>query len=263
MIQTHPSKKLGKLPYRHDPRTLKLADYIKALPPPPPQAGYIDKVGNFPMYLNDSIGDCVVAAAAHMVQQWTAYAGRQSAPTDGDVLRTYMAVSGYNPNDPSTDSGAVILDMLRYWRKTGLGGHRIAAFVSVNPKNHVEMKQAVALFGNCMIGIGLPVTAQNPGAGVNGLPVWSMPAMGPAGDGAPYSWGGHCVNMAGYGTDQRGNQGSEVVTWAQLYDMTWGFAGDFCDEAWAVVSPDWIAADGVSPSGFALSELLNDISQIK
>ncbi len=256
------NKKLGKLPPRRDPRTLKLADYIKTLPPAPAQAGYIDKVQRWPIFLNDSLGDCVVAAAAHMIQQWTIYAGKPFTPSDTDVLRAYMAVSGYNPNDPSSDQGCVILDMLKYWRNTGLGGHKIAAFVSVDHANHEEIKKAIQLFGNCYIGLGLPVTAQNPETGENGFPVWSMPANGTVGDGAPYSWGGHSVMLPGYGIDAHGNTGSEIVTWGQLYDMTWGFAGLYLDEAWTCVSLDWIRADGVSPSGFDLAQLLMDLAEI-
>ncbi len=246
-----------------DSRTLKLAKYIKAVPPPPVQAGYIDKVSDWPLMLNDSIGDCTVAAAGHMIEQWTAYANPPTfIPSDKDILTAYMAVSGYTPNNPSTDNGAVMLDVLNYWRTHGIAGRKIIAFVSLNPKNRVEVEQAVSLFGNCYIGIGLPIAAQNPLDGVNGYPVWSMPPNGPRGDGAPWSWGGHSVPILGYGHDVASNRGTMVLTWGQLFDMTWGFMQLYCDEAYAVLSQDWIDAHGLSGSGFDLATLQKDLADI-
>jgi len=255
--------KLGKNPPKRDPRTLKLAKYIKAVPPPPPEAGFITKIDNWPMMLNDSIGDCTIACAGHMIEQWTTYAQRSATiPTDKQILGAYQAVSGYNPNDPSTDNGAVVLDVLKYWRKSGIAKHKILAFVLVDSKNRQEIEQAVSLFGNCYIGIGLPISAQNPDQGVNGYPVWNVPPTGPTGDGAPWSWGGHAIPIVGFGTDIQGNKGSMVVTWGQLYDMTWGFMQNYCDEAYAVLSQDWIESTGLAPSGFDLAQLQKDLGEI-
>ncbi len=255
--------KLGRQPARLDPRTLKLANYIKALPPPPASMGYVDKLTKLGLMLNDSIGDCTVAAAGHAIQQWTTYASTPVIPSDGDILRAYMAVSGYNPNDPSSDQGAVVLDVLKYWRRTGIAGHRIMAFVSVDPANREEIKQAVTLFGNCYIGVDLPISAQTAPIGGNRNPVWQVPKTALSGDGEPGSWGGHAIPIVGFGPDGTPREGTEVITWGQVFDMTWNFIEAYVSEAWVTVSTDWISRDGVSPSGFALSELLNDISQIK
>lgn len=254
--------KLGKLPARYDHRTLRLSKYIKALAPPPASAGYITEVASWPMDLNDAIGDCTIAAMAHVIQQWTTYAGAAYLPPEALVLDAYEAVSGYNPNNPNSDNGAVILDVLKFWQKNGIGGHKIAGYVSVNAGIHDEVKQAINLFGNCYIGIGLPISAQTPLTGVNGNPVWSLNATGPTGIGAPFSWGGHCVPIMGYGMDVAGNPGVEVVTWGQLFDVTWGFLDLYCDEAYALVSQDWIDKTGQSPSGFNLTELLADLKAI-
>jgi hypothetical protein len=253
---------LGKKARRIDRRTLRLSKYIRALAPPPTNAGYITEVTNWPMMLNDSLGDCTVACAGHMIEQWTTYAGSPFTPTDTEILDAYEAVSGYSPDKPDSDNGAVILDVLNYWRKTGIGGDKIAAYVAVDPTNHVEIEQAVALFGNCYIGVGLPITAQNPIQGFNGNPCWSMPEGGPVGDGAPYSWGGHAIPIVGYGIDGEGNKGVEIVTWGQIYDATWGFLSLYCDEAYAVLSQDWIEKDKQSPSGFDVAQLQSDLTQL-
>ncbi len=254
--------KLGKRAPRIDPRTLRLAKYVKALPPPPKTMGYIDAVHDWKLFLNDSLGDCTCAAAGHQIMQWTTYATKEVIPTDAAILQAYEAVSGYNPNDPSTDQGAVILDVLNYWRKHGIAGHKIAAFAQINPSNFVEIQQAVALFGSVYLGVGLPVSAQDPRTDQNGLPIWEVPTDGPIMDGSPGSWGGHAIPAVGYKASAIKNGGLRVVSWGQLFDMSWNFLAAYCDEAWAIVTPDWIEQNGKSPSGFDLATLLSDLSAV-
>src|ERR1700704_5522507 len=71
---------LGKLPVRTDVRTLRLARYIDSsrLPEPPDSFDETRGIESWPMYGNDRIGDCTTAAAAHMIEAWTA-AGRGRA----------------------------------------------------------------------------------------------------------------------------------------------------------------------------------------
>lgn len=258
-----PGRRLGRWPKKYDRRTLQFSKYAKALPPPPDNSGYVDAVSEWPMELNDTTGDCTIACADHQILQWTTYAKPPGVViSEAATLKAYMAVSGFNPNDPSSDQGANILDVLKYWRKTGIGGHKIKAFAAVDPADRVAMKQAVMLFGSVNIGVDLPITAQDPATGINGKPVWATPDMGPVGDGAPWSWGGHCVPIVGYGVDHKGNHGTMVVTWGQLYDATWGFLDLYCSEAWAIITDDWFAKDGLAPSGFDMAQLMADLAQL-
>ena len=117
---------LGKLPVRTDVRTLSLARYVDSarLPAPPDVFDETSGVGGWPMYANDRIGDCTTAAAAHMIEAWSA-AGRGQAIElpESAVLDAFDHVK---LADPLTgEEGAVELDVLRYWRATGIGGHRI------------------------------------------------------------------------------------------------------------------------------------------
>jgi len=264
LVFNHPKLKLGKRAPRLDKRTLKLADYLTpALPTPPVQAGYISKVSSWPMYLNDSLGDCVIAAAAHMIEQWSAYSGSEVSLTDQDVLVGYEKVGGYVPGNPNTDSGCDMLTALNYWRKTGFGGHKIQAFVAVDPTNKLEVMQAIYLFGNVYSGIALPLSAQTTTNPVpNGLPLWQFPAGGLNGDGSPGSWGGHCVPLMGYSNDSRGHPGTELITWGAVYDATWEFFMNYADEAYAVLSSDWFESNGEAPSGFDLAQLQADLSAL-
>jgi hypothetical protein len=235
--------RLGKLPARHDPRTLLFETYATpALPPAPASLSWAGKVSAWPMMANDRIGDCTCASAGHLIECWTANAGKPVTPTDHQIVAAYAAVTGYDPKTGANDNGAVLLDVLNYWRKHGIAGHRISAYVQV--KSHV--RDAVNLFGGCYAGLRLPVSAQN-------QKVWSV-VSGP--DSAPGSWGGHAVPIVAY--DQKG---LTVVTWGQLKRMTWKFWYMYGDEAFAVLSPDWLN-NQVSPEGFDLAALTTDLHAV-
>jgi len=222
--------KLGKLPPRHDPRTLQLTKYLDArtLPPPPASVDFASLVDGWPMMKNDTIGDCTCAAAGHMIEQWTTYAKKAFTPNDSVIVDAYAAITGYDPITGLNDNGAVILDVLNYWRRNGIASHDIAAYAGLEPKNHTELKDAVAIFGNAYLGLALPLSAQNQA-------VWAVPSGGAVGAGAPGSWGGHAVPVVSYDV-----RGLTVITWGEQKRMTWTFLDTYCDEAYAVLSSDWI-----------------------
>lgn len=260
----HPTKKLGKRAPRIDRHTLRLATYLTPqVPPPPLEAGYIDKVKRWPLFGNDVLGDCVPAASAHMIQQWTAYAGSEVVLSDHDVIHAYEKIGGYVPGDPSTDNGCNMLDALKYWRKCGFQGHKIRAYVSVDPWNRREMQQAMFLFGNLYCGLQLPLAAQDaPAKGPHGEPCWELAPEGPVGDASPGGWGGHCIAVIGFSDNRSERPGMMVVSWGELYAMTWRFQRAYTDELYAIVTDDWIAKSGKSPSGLDLKQLLIDLSAV-
>jgi hypothetical protein len=248
--------KLGKKTVRHDSRTLRLSKYLKpTLLAAPASMGYTSKCETtyfvpWPMMLNDAIGDCTCAAAGHMIGEWTADANKPYMPTDQNVLTAYEAVSGYVPGDSSTDNGAVMLDVLNYWRKTGIGSHNIDAYAQIDPANAGEIRAAIYLFGSVYLGIQLPLSAQ-------GKPFWSVPSYGPTQDGTPGSWGGHCIPIVGYS-----DAGMHVITWGQKFTMSWSFLRTYADEAYGVLSLDWMNKAGLSVSGFDLKTLQADLGAI-
>jgi len=78
-------------------------------------------------------------------------------------------------------------------------------------------------------------------------------------DARPGSWGGHAVNLIDY---TRG-KGPVCVTWGRLLPMTWQFFEAYCDEAYAVLSPDWATQKQKAPSGFDVAQLERDLAAIK
>lgn len=244
--------KLGKLPARHDSRTLHLARYLlPALPAPPLAQDFTQKVKVWPMMGNDLLGDCTIAAAGHAIEQWTTYSRPVPfVPSDGEIVQAYERIGGYVPADPSTDNGCAILDVLNAWRGAGIAGRKIVAYASLEPRNHAQVKSAVHLFGNAYIGLQLPVSAQ-------GETVWVVPIRGANGAGTPGSWGGHCVIVTGYDSF-----GLTCITWGERMRMSWNFFDAYCDEAYAILSLDWLASTGLSPEHFNFAQLKADVAAL-
>jgi hypothetical protein len=249
--------KLGKQVARHDPRALLLASYLTpALPAPPASFDLTKKVKAWGMMENDEIGDCTCAAAGHLLMEWTANAStKMFTPTDQQIVAAYSAITGYNPATGANDNGAVEVDVLNYWRQNGIASHKIGAYVSLEPSNHNHVMDSVYIFGGCYIGLQLPISAQ---AQVQNHQPWSVPPGGPTGDGKPGSWGGHAVPVMAYDA-----HGVTVVTWGALQIMTWSFWETYCEEAYAILSPDYLTGKKKTPQGFDMDQLQADLADLK
>lgn len=251
-MDTFTNMKLGKQPPRHDPRTLQLASYMRleALPALPAKENWGGKVTAWGMMKNDTIGDCTCAAAGHLIEEWTSNVGQEVVPSDDTIIAAYSAITGYDPQTGNNDNGAVELDVLNYWRKTGIANRKIDAYVALEPGNHDHIRAAVYIFGGCYIGLQLPNSAKR-------QRVWSVPPEGTQGDGAPGSWGGHAVPVVAYDS-----LGLIVVTWGMLKRMTWNFWDAYCDEAYAILSEDFVNENKIAASGIDLQDLQADLNQI-
>jgi hypothetical protein len=240
---------LGKLPVRTDVRTLSLGRYVdpQVLPTPPPKFTESASVGSWPMYANDRIGDCTTAAAGHMIEAWTAAArGEAVVIPEQAVLDAFEHVKLVDPL--TGEEGAVELDVLRYWRNEGIGGHTIGAYARVSVHNERLVETGTWLFGGLYIGVQLPVTAQS-------QEIWDWTGS-LSGDARPGSWGGHAVDVVGYDA-----QGLTFVTWGDLKQMTWAFWDRYCDEAYCILSEDFLA-EGKAPNGFDLPALKADLALV-
>jgi hypothetical protein len=241
--------KLGKLSVRTDVRTLRLRSYVDpaVLPTPPDSIDLTAHVGEWPMYANDKRGDCTTAAAGHMIEAWTAAAAGQAVEVSEDaVVRAFDAV---RVTDPLTgEEGAIELDVLRYWRKRGIGGHRIGAYAAVGARDHYLTRTAAWLFGGLYIGLSLPASAQR-------QETWDWTGS-LSGDAKPGSWGGHAVDVVRLDADAL-----TVVTWGRLQLMTWTFWDRYCDESYCILSTDFLR-EGRAPNGFDLAALKTDLELI-
>jgi hypothetical protein len=248
-VADHSKMKLGRKAVITDSRTLRLAKYISTgLPAPPPAKDWTKGIVNWGMMLNDKLGCCTIAAAAHAVQVWSANTASEVTVPDAQVLQYYEQWDGYKPSDPSTDSGGVELSVLTNWQKSAFGTHKLIAFADPAYANLEQIRQAINLFGGVYIGVSLPATAQT-------QTVWDVVPNG--GENAkPGSWGGHAVFVPKYDAN-----GFTCITWGELKTMTVAFWNEYVDEAHALLSHDWMARKG-SPSGFKLAELKTDLGLI-
>ena len=240
--------KLGRLPRKENPRTLKLSKYLK-LDAAPSKVYWEYKNNDWPMMANDSIGDCTCACAGHMIQNWTAHTYGMATPSDQDIIAAYSAITGYNPNDPSTDQGAAISDVLNYWQQTGIAGHKILAWAEIDVTNIASVKLATFLFGGIDCGFNVPESAMNQfDAGQAWTPVPDSPIEG-----------GHSVPILGFGSE-----GATCITWAKRQPLTWDFFIQYFDEAYAVVTSDFLTSAQKSPiAGLDLATLEADLQALK
>jgi len=238
-------KKLGRVV---DPRTLKLKNLLEApLPVPPVSSMYSRDRTSFPVLGNDQYGDCALASlAGHRVIVQERNAGqKEREPSTQEVLEAYSAITGFDPNDPSTDNGTYMLDALNYQRRTGTGHekdgttHTIYAFAEVD-RTTMQLRLASWLFGGFYLGLWLPISAQD-------QDVWDV---ADGANGRPGSWGGHAVWVIGYTRST-----VTCITWGGKQAMTWAFISKYADEAYAVISEDFLKADDVTRAGFKHAEL--------
>jgi hypothetical protein len=240
----------GKLPAQPARPQLRLEDYVTPeLPAPPASVDWqtpVDATG-WPMYGNAEVGDCTFAEIGHHIQLVTkASTGTAVQVSDSAVLTGYEAVSGYKPGDPSTDVGCRIADVMDYWLKTGVGGHRIIAHASIDPSNTKLVKQAIALFGGVSIGMNVPKSAEDQ---FNAGQPWDYVR-------GSRSLGGHCVLLGAYGPKQW-----KVITWAAEQEMTDLFYQHEVDEVRLPITLEWFK-DGKSPTGIDMQAMGADYAAL-
>jgi hypothetical protein len=224
--------RLGRKAIKTDTRTLRLARYLTAeLPPPPPTRDWSKGIAAWGMLANDTLGDCTCAGVGHACQVWTANVSSEAVITNEEVLGIYEQWCGYEPSNPATDQGGVELDVLTAWRNQGFAGHKILAFATVLPANQKHVQTAINLFGGLYTGVALPLSAQEQVGGV-----WDAVA-----DDA---------------------DGLTCITWGALQRISWAFWSKYFDEAYALISPDFVNIQGQTPNGFALADLEADVAQI-
>jgi len=260
------SRCLGKKPYVKDSKDRALKDYLDkrilanqvpaalnmatcfAAPDGSQPAWDSDPLGN------DRAGDCVFAGPGHMTTLVGALTGKQSVVTANMVLSIYSKLTGYDPVSGNNDDGYVLRDMLNYWKGTGLYGHKILCFASVNYKDPDEVAIAQWLGCGVLGGFRLPLASQNQ-TDAQGKQLWHVPKGGwPSGQG-PGSWGGHCIFIPG--TSPGMDEGN---SWGDSTHWTADWRNQCCDEMWLVIMDDWAVLNGRSPVGFSLQDLLNDVA---
>lgn len=247
----------AKLPYAGPhleavlPATPAVVDWSRNVAP-----GDWGVCGNAPPgfpFAPDGIGDCTCAAVAHAIELWESLCPPLTMMPDNDVLALYSMVSGYKPGDPSTDNGAQCAMVLSQWLTDGIpcAGEldRLSAFATIDPKNHDHIRAAIWAFGAVYAGVRLDSTDEEAFA--------AGEAWGTMAGNNPSVLGGHCILLVG-----ADNSGMTAVTWGTTQRLTWEWWDGSADEAYALLSPRWLAA-GKTPAGFPLDALLAEMTRLK
>jgi hypothetical protein len=241
--------RFGKHPPKVDYRTLRLRNYLTTSLPPPPASYNVltnvyaklntaDPTKLFPMDGNDTLGDCTIAALAHAVTTYRGLVSKKAEIMPGAaVVKLYMHLTG------GLDSGLNELDVLNYWRKHPVSGDEILGFVSIDPKSHAHVEQAIKLFGGVYLGFQVQ---QNCVQEFDARQPW-IPG--------PLTNDGHAVFGVAY--DQNG---VTVLTWGNTQQATWAWWDECVDEAYAILPPE-AKTPGFAP-GFDVAQLLTDLASV-
>lgn len=238
----HASMRLGRKPALPHPQTPRLSNHMRMVQPTP-AVDWMGAVKQWDCLGNDTIGLCTAAAAYHIAQTWLNNNGFEFQPTTEQAIAMYSATSDY----PKDDDGAVESRVLAFWSTTGIPtaiGTEKIAFAALTPTDLNEIKLSIEYFGAAYIGVNLPISAQTQND------VWDVPSGGAVGDGAPGSWGGHAVPLLAYD-----ETGFTCITWGKPMKMTNAFMQAYCEEAYALISWDWLADSGISPPGLNMAGL--------
>jgi hypothetical protein len=244
--------KLGAQPITHDPRTLRFADYTPTLGllDPPKARDWLQVIpeNQWGVLANDRYGCCVESAAGHMEQMWSkAKTGKEQVVTDDQVIQAYSAITGFIEGDTTSDQGTDPMDALRYWKRHGMYGHKINAYVEVDLNHTNQLKWAIELFGSLYAAIDFPESAM--AQFELGQPWTHVP-------GSP-SLGGHMIMLGAYDDNY-----IDLITWGARQRMTWEFWHAYRQAGFAVFSTQWTGSHGKSPAGFNIKKLKADLAAI-
>lgn len=243
--------KLGKHPRRDDPRTLSFRTYRdRAVPAPPASRSWDHGQRQWGAMQNDRIGDCTCAAIGHALQITSVNTATEITVSDAAIVAAYSAVSGYDPRTGANDVGANMLDVQKYWQQTGVAGHKAVAFAACSTANLDDVKACINLFGFCNIGFQVPAHC---------IPDFEQGKTWDVQSANSSIIGGHDVILVDY---DDATSLFTCITWGGNQKLTYAFFHAYVDEAYGVVLPEWIAANGEAPSGFDLPQLLTDVQEL-
>jgi hypothetical protein len=241
----------GKKPPKFHPKTLLLRDYLPAARlaehPETKRAweySVSDRTWAASMLGNDQVGDCVIATILHYIMAAQANVGKPVTFTTQQAIDLYSAITGYNPADPSSDQGTAWTDALAYWQTTGCCGHKILGWAALDISSLDAIKQGISIFGGALIGTAITESMEDQ---FGRSQPWNAPFSGAV-------LGGHAVPWLGFG-----RRGQTCITWAARQQMD-PAALSQVDEAYVVVTEDWLNAQTTSPSGMNLATLTADLA---
>ncbi len=217
----------------------------------PAEFGHEALVSDFGMLGNDIAGDCVLAGACHETMLWTSEGSTMAQFDARNALDAYSELTGYDQATGSGDNGTPVRDAMEYRYNTGLKDatgkrHKIGAYATIEAGDIERIRSATYLFSAVGMGILFPESAMDQ---FNAGEAWDVVS-----DEQPKE--GHYIPIVASRSTKL-----FCVTWGKVQAMTYAFARKYCDEAWMIFSHEFVR-NGVSPDGFDLSALLDDVKSV-
>lgn len=245
ILKRIPLPKRGHMAHFHDRKAMKAGHPSRSFRLPagkalPPVTLPVDWTkGNalsFPMDDNDTLGDCMYAAACHGDNTFTGNVGTESVFDPKTISSAYLALSG---GDNGLDEGQIVGE----WEK-GLCGNAQASILDaldIDPTNPQLMAVAIQCFGGVQFMLDVPdAWINNFDTGV----IWDAPATADQNN-------GHGVWLNAVDT----NGDYKVQTWGTYCWLT-PKGVPVCDpSAFVVFSLRWFSAQGIAPNGMTYDQL--------
>lgn len=232
----------------------KLRNYLRqGLPTPPASVDWsplaLPSLRN--VYLNNSLGCCVIAEGYHAEGVATGNAGDLFVATDAEITADYSRIGGYIPGDPSTDQGCDEVTAMNYWTSHGYAnGTKLLGWLTVDATNIIEVQTCIWLFGEIDFCAGLPDSYVNPFPSGDGF-IWDKATSDPN--------NGHSFGGFGYDTT-----GAKIDTWALFGTFTYAAMAALCTQAggggcYVRLTPDMLTKGQTkAPNGVDWSSLISD-----
>ena len=235
----------------------------RALPNVPLNVDWTTPVTSWPMYSNDIWGDCTVAAMFHAIAALTANSGLVPGGamfSYDETVTVYEAVCpGFNPNGDRNDNGATLASVCQYGVRNGFTDtsgrvHKLAGWAEIGAYNNLNLlKQCLYVFGTVYLAVNLQDAQQTQFS--DGQP-WSYV------QGSPID-GGHCIPLERSALNDPGVFYNEsVITWGAKWKVNRPFLINQLTEAVIFFTEDWIEANGTSPSGLDLTQIIADSHEV-
>ena len=191
---------------------------------PGPTVGYYQSVQQWSLGGNQKFGDCTFVSLCNLLDLVSAVNGTPFVIGAGEAENFYSREAGFNSQNPATDKGAVLADVIAYWADQGWPSDPVnkpLGWCAIEPG---QIHQAVHSLG--------------------AVPAWCMLPDG--GDGWDFTDAPIRAGTPGTGAHAVLIVGSDVaadtltlVSWAALQTVSRQWWDTYGRGAFAVLAPGW------------------------
>lgn len=189
---------------------------------PPEEIGYSHLVEEWSLAGNDRYGDCTFVCLCNLLDLVAAVYAKPFVIGEAEAELFYAREAGFRADNPATDRGAVLADVIRYWAANGWPSDPTNVPLGWCPIGADMIHQAVWSLGACPAWCLLPQNDEGwdfTDAAVN----WDAPGVG-----------GHSVLIVG------SDAGSLwIVTWAEVKIVSHAWWTKYGQGQFAVLAPGW------------------------